>query len=85
MKIVFSIQYNTRFGESLLVHVTDSNTAKERVYGMNTVEGKSVMSGQPSLTVLNVTTPAPLRSQSMTIGQTSHTTLTYIARHSPTV
>lgn len=40
MKIVFSIQYNTRFGESLLVHVTDSNTAKERVYGMNTVDGK---------------------------------------------
>lgn len=41
MKIVFSIQYNTRFGESLLVHVTDSNTAKERVYGMNTVDGKT--------------------------------------------
>ena len=41
MKIVFNIQYNTRFGESLLVHVTDSNTAKERVYGMNTVDGKT--------------------------------------------
>ena len=41
MKIVFSIQYNTRFGESLLVHVTDSNTAKEHVYGMNTVDGKT--------------------------------------------
>ena len=43
MRIVFNIQYNTRFGESLLIHLTDSGTEKERVYGMNTFDGKTWM------------------------------------------
>ena len=43
MRIVFNIQYNTRFGESLLIHLTDSDTEKERVYGMNTFDGKTWM------------------------------------------
>lgn len=41
MRIVFNIQYNTRFGESLLIHLTYGSEGKEHVYGMNTLDGKT--------------------------------------------
>ena len=41
MKIIFNIQYATAFGESLRLHTVGSASRQEKVYSMNTFDGKT--------------------------------------------